>query len=494
MKKTFIRLLSLALCIVMMAAMFISCAKEEEESDSKKGNGTDKGVKSVLGFEEQDYEGKQFNVLVNNSYDLTERDFYIADPGADNLSKVIYERNVACEDYLGITLNYIREPGAYDSGLPNKIKIQVDAGACEYDMIAMALNTGISGGYIDIYNNVMQMKYINLEHEWWVQDTIEQCSINEQLYFLAGDACLSTYSNIGCILANLTVGENENLGVDLYETVRNGEWTIDEMIRLAKLVGSDLDGDGLQNPGSETYGWCMHNVLVRLMWSSCGIDLIVREPAGNFVLRDSLDQRILDFVEKLKNAFDDPHTNYVSDDDPAIDDFVKDRAYLMSTYLGIAEKLKAHNIDSPFAILPMPKYDMAQEDYISTNFPFHNALFFPGTAEAPALCGMVAEFMGWQGKEIVVPEYYDVSLKYKKSDVTANIEMLDLIRDKLRITPNESYGVISVEGIGAVMGWTQLTTYTASGDRFYATPESFWKKNSAQVAQKINDYVLQYYK
>ena len=493
MKKTFIRVLALVLVIVMTMTVFISCAKEEETDDTdNKSVSTDLTTADKLGFDKQDNDDKKFTIFVNNSYPITERDFYVENASENNLTKAIYERNVACEEYLGITLDFVRDKGAYDSDLPKTLDTLIKGQSCDYDMVSMALNTGIAGGYINIYSNVMDMKYIDLEHEWWVQDMVEQTAINDQLYFLTGDACLSTYSYIGCILANLAVNDEWQTKADLYKIVKDGDWTIDEMFRLTKLVGADNDGNGsMESATGETYGWCMHNVLVRLMWSSCNMELIVRNADGTFALRDSMGDRMSNFVSWLKNAYDDPHTDVVSKDEDAIKDFVGDRTLFMSTYLGTAEKMKTNNMESPFAILPMPKYDDQQEDYISANFCAYDALFFPITVESDAnksaeLSAMVAEFMGWQGKETVVPEYYDVYMKYKQSDVAANIEMLDLIRDKLRVTPNESYGAIGA------MPWTQLTDYSAKSG-FYANPASYWQTNHPAVAQKIQAYVLQYF-
>ena len=493
MKKTFIRVLSLLLVAVMLMAVLVSCVKKDEPEDTEKSVSTDLTTADILGFDVQDNDGKQFNVFVNNSYPITERDFYVENSTENNLTKAIYERNVACEEYLGITLNFVREAGAYNSDLPNTLNKQIQGQACEYDMVAMGLNTGIMGNYINIYSNVMEMDYINLEHEWWVQDMIDKSAINNQLYFLTGDACISTYSYIGCILANLAVADEWKVEEDFYQIVKDNKWTFDEMMRITKLVGADADGNGsMESKTGETYGWCMHNVLVRLMWSSCDMNLTVRQADGTYALVDSLDTRMTDWIEKLVAAYNDEHTDVVSEDAPAIKDFAEDRVLFMSTYLGTAEKMKSNNMDSPFAILPMPKYDNNQEDYIVANFASYNALFFPITVESDAnksaeLSAMVAEFMGWQGKEVLVPEYYDVSMKYKNSDVNANIEMLDLIRDKLRVTPNESYTVIC-----DAAGWMQLTDYTATKG-FYANYASYWAQNAPEAANKIQSYVLQYY-
>ncbi len=498
MKRIFLCLLAL---VLLTSTLLVSCGNKDDKpvaSDQVSAGGT---TADILGFDKQNHD-RDFTILLNDKYSYTKRDFLVDDYTSNGLSKVIYERNLACEDYLGIKIRIIPEDGSYNSEIINKLYTLVSSGSCEYDMVSMGLNTGIIGGYINIYQNIMKMDYVDLEHDWWVGDMVDQTCINNQLYFLTGDACLSTYTYIGCIFANLAVAEDYRVTVDFYDMVKKGDWTIDEFLRLGKLVESDDNGDGTLDPLTETYGWCNHDIGVRLMWTSAGIEFIQRQPDGTFGLRSDLDSRILDLVDKFMTAYNDPRTATLvgnQNDKNMYEAFIDDRVFLVSTYLGQADNFKSNNMDSPFAILPMPKYDANQTDYISVNMCAYNALFFPLTIPSPELSAQVAEFMGWYGQDKVVPEYYDVALKYRQNDVEANIEMLDLIRDKLIVSPNESYGCVhSTGGASSIMYYTQLTDYTTGnkGDgsvAFYSNTSSIWKTNAPLISTAIKDYVFQYY-
>lgn len=489
MKKLLICLLAIAL--LLPTIMLASCGKDDDALDADTGNGEDLGIADELGFDKQDNGGREFKVLLNSVYPIFERDFYVEDVAASTLSSVTYERNAACEEYLGIKLNYVREAGDWKSGIVDKVRTLVSSGACDYDMMAVAVNAGLNGGNIDIYQNIMQMEYIDFDHEWWIQDMIEQNSINEQLYFLAGDACVTTYSSMGCVFANLAVADKFGVDVDFYELVKSGEWTVDQLFTLFKEVSDDGNGDGIIDPLTETYGWCDHGVGTRLMWSSCGIDMLERQSDGTFALRESLGDRILSFVAKFKTACDSPLSYHTEKDVEMAEAFAGDRTLFATTQLARIEDLKTEGITSSFAVLPLPKYDKAQEDYISTAMANHNALFFPVTISSPELSAKVAEFMGWYGQKYVIPEYYDVNLKYRQNDDTANIEMLDLIREKLRITPNETYGAVA--GGKSVMTMTQTTSKNTAETGFYSIPESVWDTNVSDLSGAIQTYIYKYY-
>ena len=497
--KSMKRILSILLALVTLvsAMMIVSCAPQEQQGEGTVS--TDLGeltMSDILGFDKQDNQQKKFTIMNNGRFDFTERDFYVADSTADNLSKAIYERNVACEEYLGITLEIDKSPNAKDNTNSDQVNKQVMAGGtCTYDMV-LAGHGQFFFVPIGTWSNILEMDYINFDHEWWVQGTLDHLAINNQLYILVGDACPSMYSYVGTTFVNLAVADEYQINVDFYDLVKSGKWTLDEFFRLFKLVGEGKDTIDLS---TDTVGWLNHGISGRFLFTSAGLEMIQRQADGTFALRKSLDSRITDYVAKMYSAFEDPHSEYTGDDSTMIKSFTDDRALLVTTYLGQAEKFRSNNMDSPFAVLPMPKYDDNQEDYIASNAGAFDAIGFPKTVASRDLCGQVAEFMGYYGKTYVIPEYYDVKLKYKDNDVAANIEMLDLIREKLIITPNESYGSISPAGDYEMMYYTQLTYYTTGkkGDgtrAFYANPVSVFESKYSAAAFTIKNYVLTYFK
>lgn len=492
MKKLLLLLLALTLSLTLLTACNnndtppIDTDTEEEETEKELTTA------DILGFDKKNY-GEEFLILLNDGAAITKADFFAEEDASDRVSIATYDRNLACEEYLGISLQYVPKNGVWNSGITNEIYTLVSTGACDYDMAAIALNAGIMGGHISIFQNIMQMDYIEPTHSWWVQDMIDQVAINNQLYFLTGDTCVTTYAYIGCIFANLDVAENFNLGVDFYETVKSGNWTMEEFYRLFKLVGEDTDNNGSFDPATETYGWSNNNISVRLMWSCCNMNLIERQEDGTFALIPSLDDRLITFISQLKTELSDPHQSLVPASADMVKAFVADRVLFAADLLSAAGSLKAANIESDYAILPMPKLDTNQADYISTNMPAYNALFFPVTVENPDMSAQVAEYMGWYGQENIIPEYYDQTLKLRQNDSEANIEMIDLIREKLRVTPNELYGIIGETGSDTVMYMLQTISSNLSTDGFYSNPVSVWKTRYTTFADRINSYVFKYY-
>lgn len=496
MKKTLLVILALILAL----STFVSCNGNNKNPEGTQPSSDETGdtIASALGFESENNNFDDFNVLLNNSEGAFNMalDFYAEEADSDVVSKQVLARNHACEEYLGITINYHREPGNWNSGMPQKIYTLVSGGSSEYDMVVMGLNTGIMGGYVSIYQNVLEMDYVDTDHSWWVQEIEEMVSINNRLVFLTGDACLSTYAYLGCVFANLTVAENYTLfedGRTFYDLVNEDQWTMETFFSMFQEVGLDQMGDGTYDPKVDTFGWANIQTSVRVMWSSCDMNLIIRnEEDGSFVVRPSLDDTILRFMTDIRTACEDKLSIHFTqaETETAVNAFVNDRCLFASYYVYLAQDFKANNMESLFAVLPLPKYNAQQEDYISTNISAYNALFFPATIKNPALSAKVAEFMGYYGQKNVVPAYYDENLKLRNNDVgQANVEMLDLIRDKLRVTPNELYGTI-----GDIIGLTPTTEKNMSSTGFYYSTTTIWGEKYNTFNDGVANYIYQYYR
>lgn len=452
-----------------------------EEGEGKKTDA------EVLGFGSENYDTK-FVILQNNVSDLAS-DIFAEETNGNMLNDATYNRLLACEEYLGIKIEFKLEPGQWNSKMPDMIYNDVATSpTASFDMVNMGLNTGIMGGLVGAYRNIREMESIDLSHEWWVEQIAEDASVAGKLICLVGDINKSTYGYMGCVFANIELTDRFNLGVDYYKLVKERSWTLDKFLELSKKVVDDGDGDYTISYDKDTFGWANVGISSRVMWSCADVNLISKDADGKYNWVSSLDDRTVSFVEKLYEASQLNNVFYFASilgDNGAVKPFSENRCLFLSFLVYTAQKLT--EMQSQFAILPMPLYDFNQTDYISANMSAFDAIFFPANIASDELSGKVAEFLGWYGRETIVPAYYDVSLKYQYSNVNDNVEMLDLIRDRLRMTSNELFGTV-----GNGIGLTAMTAANTSVQGFYAQPVSVWKEKVKQLRKTLEDYMAEY--
>ena len=465
----------------------VSCRNSGGKADT--GNGTTTGaedepaVAELLGFAREDNGGQTFNVLLSNNQDsVMGSDFEASAESADKVEAATFNRNRACEEYLGITLKYTPENGGWNGTMHQTVDRLVFTGDQTYGMVVMGMNAGIMNGTVGSFANVLDMDYIDLSHSWWVPDLDENVAVNGKLILLAGDSCISTYGYLGCIFANLTVAQNYNVETDFYQTVRDREWTLETFLTIASQVSEDRDGDGEM----DVIGWANCQTGVRIMWSSCDLNLIRRDSNGEYYWPETLDQRSIQMAQRLADANKGEWNAYFSSAiDCAQDLSIPNRALFLSFCLFLSRNFTG--IEDPYAILPMPLYDSSQENYLSVGISAYNALFFLTNTKNPDLSGKVAEFMGWYGSEHIIPEYYDNSLKYRYSNLENNIEMLELIRDTISASANETFGVID-DGVGILA----MTAANTNETGFYSNPVSVYRNRSAVLNIALREYMSKY--
>jgi len=88
-------------------------------------------------------------------------------------------------------------------------------------------------------------------------------------------------------------------------------------------------------------------------------------------------------------------------------------------------------MQSPYGILPFPKYDEAQAEYITLSRSQHNAFVMPLTCDVPDMAGAVMEAIASEKYRTVMPAYFETAMKVKYSHDEDSSRMLDLIRESM---------------------------------------------------------------
>ena len=98
----------------------------------------------------------------------------------------------------------------------------------------------------------------------------------------------------------------------------------------------------------------------------------------------------------------------------------------------LKDALDMRDMEDDFGIIPLPKYDEQQEEYVTT-YQWWNAraLAVPVTVENTDRTGAVLEYFTYASHDTVREAYYDVTLAGKLARDKDSTEMLDLIFNAL---------------------------------------------------------------
>lgn len=427
MKKQ--RLLSLLLALIMTGGL-ASCSDDTNDttddttpSDTTAADTEEEGYK--LSVPETDLDEEVITYLAAENYIANFR-LICDETKGDNLNEAGYKRALAVSELLNVKFDSYELPNAQVYGALNS---SVMAGEDVYDFVLPHCTTALGAMIVD---NLIQgwenLEYVDFTKPWWntrMQDTL---SLAGHTYFASGDITM-TWQSMQGVVFNKDYLEKYQIDEDLYETVWRGEWTIDKMMELTAGVGDDVTGDQKMTEADQ-YG------LLLTMNGGPAFQLAMGQPITTLD-DDGCPQlamgteKMINIVEKyykLTNAEDTRIESYSSANFPTSvyrDILVSGRSFMSVMDIG-GLYMNLRELTFDFGIIPLPKYDEAQESYYSGVAA--GIIAVPSSANTKTV-GMVAEALAYYSYEYIRPAFFDVVLQNKAVRDEESYEMLTLMHE-----------------------------------------------------------------
>lgn len=384
----------------------------------------------MLGFPPEDNKGETFTILSSSFRDY---EFNTDNVTGDVVNDAVFKKDQLLEEYLGIELNIVLENGNWPTRNEFNALISnaVNSNDQSYDLVNNMIVCTMPAATSGIFLDGKVLPNVNFDQPWWVADMYENYAVSGKLYGFLGDASLSLYKDMSVIYFNKDIWADLKPDVNLYDLVRNGEWTLERFLNECSDMAIDLDGDGKYTPGADRLSFAGDQVPLGTFQTALQIKVVEpnSEDVPTFL---GLTERYETAYTKLRafNTETDGNYAYPSTDtsrEQLYNDFASGLAATMCTFIYATESLR--NMDNDYGIIPIPKYDENQESYYSQLGTSTSALFVPKNVRDPELTSKVMECLAYFGYTYVTPKYYEVALKTKYASDEDMQEMLDLIRE-----------------------------------------------------------------
>jgi len=443
------------LCLIMVVTSVVSCGSKEKEGKKVKS------IKEVVGEESHipddlAFEGEVFKILCREDKDYGDYVYEIvADEGdTNNVNQAVYERNRTVMDTFGLAdIQAVPIAGDYASKdiFINKMRNSIDAGLGEYDLIMSQQGYMNEGELVQYFYNYYDVPYISdtlkctkHDHSYYYDDVKSEITINGKLKYMVGDFSLTYWEHVYALYFNKQIAEEYNLE-DIYELVRNGEWTFDKMIEMTTGKWKDLNADDWS--GSEDSFGYLSELLnpVNSMDVHFGVDPTHKDENGNIVIEYDVGKmtniltKVLEFRDSNDTYFADVSSNVTIADNPCDKIFSEGRALFYHAILGKADSFRS--MDTDFGIVPYPKWDGNQDRYLTRSMDGYSVACVPVDASNLELTGAVFDTLSAVSQTTVIPAYYDMALSYKYTRDDESAEMLDIIRDGFRVNFGKFYSI-----------------------------------------------------
>ena len=467
------RLLCILLSLLMILP-FAACGETDENAP-----GTDGATEEITEAETKEFfpavERKNYNeTFTMIGLAMPESWYWTEELTNEILNDAIYDMCMRISDYLGVDMVYEHVIEQTGGEVFAAVSPTVASGDDAYQLCIMhpyfGYNAFISHGYaFDFY----EFDQLDFTQPYWNGKVIDSLAINDKAYIALGDLCRY---QLNILYANKNRMRDAQREMP-YDKVQNGTWTWDDFYALTKDLYVDADGDGKRNTG-DIYGFTS-------LWDANGASAL--QAAGFYVAeRNEEDQFTISFdEEKLIDFYDglfawaNDESTYIWDFAHAMSntgtiDFLEGRSYF--TLEGLGTQFLSADFD--VGILPLPKYDAAQDSYRHVNWG--NNIVVPSSISNKDMVGDVLELQAFYARTVVQKAYYDTVLQYKVSNAPEDREMIELVYNTVVYDP----GIAFVDGNASLSNLVYLTCF---GIRQNTKKIASYLKSNTKSAQKTLD-------
>jgi len=441
MKKLFCMLLALAMLLPLA-----SCSDAPDNADpaSQTQNGAASNAQADPGAEAEedptaklyedlptgDYGGMTFSFL-NNISNFAYTIMSAEELTGEGINDAVFNRNQKVEDMLGIKLDeHLESYGDVTNQMNAAIAAADDTFSCFWNEAGFVAPFATGGKLL----NVNEIASLNLAKPWWEGKAMSEIQILDKLFFLVGDIHLMFKESFWMNGYNRSIIDRNQLE-NPYDVVKEGKWTLDVLKSDMEAAAQDLDGNGTMD-GSDLFGVTCYSGCFNALCMASDEVIIARNAEGipeNVVPGD----RFYSVVEKIVNTMftTDAMNTYVcmsgvtknisqyQDEWHGV--FLSGHALFYFEPIGSLKKLR--DMDDEFGIVPFPKYDEAQSDYVTYIANYAAMCGIPVTTPDAERTGVVLENLCAYSYGDLREAYVDTTLNFKYIRDEESKEMLNLI-------------------------------------------------------------------
>ena len=430
------------LCALLAAATLSSCAQngtEVSETTAATGSANTAAVteepqlsaKNLL--PEADFGGAEYHIM-GREYaklgDLPSYEFTTDGENGDLINDTVYRRCRTVEELYNVTIT--SESYATDKSV-GALETSQLAGDCAFDLAWSHVNSMVSMTVKGLLSNYYEIPNIDLSAEWWNQLAAESLTVNGRCYLQMNYIPFTGVMLSHCLYFNKALAEQYDI-TNLYEHVLNDTWTFDVFANAVKTVSADVNGDSTYDE-NDLYGLLSsHGTSGVAMSVAMDVKSVQIAENGEITLClvSDRNQSILDMIsDVIETDASYMITDYAKENDLARM-FAADKGLFYSGFLTDSYQF-FRDMESDWGLLPFPKADDTQKNYITTITGGTGMLGIPLVLEDAAHTGLITEALAIESYQHVYPAIYETVFEDKLLRDTESKQMFDILMQGMEI-------------------------------------------------------------
>ena len=445
MKKTIATLLALVTLIFPLA----SCKKDKNANTNTDTSSTTQADESgrLAELGSRDFEGEIFTILDANDYPDMHVNFSTDETKFDSkINEALYNRDIRLTVSYNLGgIEYISKTKAAD-GI-DALRTQSLVGTVDYDMVistAVGATAEASGGTLaavalqGVLKNLNDLQYLSLDKEWWSPLIYKNMLLNDKLFFTTGDIVPSLYQAPAAMYVNMDRFLQYYEGTDIFKIVEDGEWTLEKLYTMTADLSQDTNKDNVMNASDDFFGIIIAQNGLSVQNFVIGAGLTFSKVENNSLTMNLKSETLGNAVEKIAMLF--PSMSFAYGGTGSVSErqqnvinvtFKNGKAVFLAHQLEAA-MFHLRDMKDDYAVLPYPKMDANQEQYLSQVNHWCDCFVSAPNAipeERLEFVGFVMEAMAAYSNKEMRPLVYETVLKLQRVNDAQSSAMIDVIMD-----------------------------------------------------------------
>lgn len=404
--------------------------EDETKSDEEIKKDAIAATKEELGT--IDFGKKTLSILTGSSFKgetYAEEGVVDADGGSSQLiNDAVLVRNKRMEEECNLTFESLV---VADGEMTGKINTESMSPTGDFQFINYRISEAATQAVAGRLHDWVSMG-IDLDKPWWDSGTAD-FSLLGKVFFMCGDVNYTDDQVTYVLIFNKQMQQQYSESIpNPYQTVKDWEWTLEYFNNIIQGISSESSGDGVWDE-NDTYGFVTTWEYGNTFFIGSDLRYIKNDRTMERpeLALDSMMDKALLVLDLAKSIFNDNNATFMSqpgEEAKGLSCFKSGRAMFYSEVASYLPQLNK-DMDAEFGILPVPKYDKAQEYYRTWTFSSGGCLSLTSAiTDADAeMIGKLVQYYAILSTEEVKPVFYDVMLTTQSVRDDESGEMLDLI-------------------------------------------------------------------
>ncbi len=358
------------------------------------------------------------------------------DKNTDVISSAVYNRNLRVETDYNIQITQI---GVANGVLRSTAETAALQDSAIYDLVVLTFIDQLGMAVSGYIRDFTEISTVDLNDPWWNQSTNDTLALFDHYFTLCGDINIIDDMATWCVMFNKYQVDQYELG-DQFGLVKNNEWTWEKMYENAAVFAEEDH----KTYGEGYYGIATEYDMIYAYFATTGLETVTRNENS---LSDDTASR------KFETAMASIHAKLADEDIQVFGAYtLKPDSYKAVDYGALYNIFKANNalylvgtasnvmstqladMEKDIGILPFPKYDTEEENYIST-VQSHNAtgvsILANMTSEKAETLGTVLTAMSAASVTTLTPAFYQKLLKLDIVDPQSESMMKMILENRM---------------------------------------------------------------